>query len=154
MTAKRTDFELTADHYRWAKRARRKYGQSKEYWLELIARQCGRCAFSGAPLFFNSAAGTPVAGGHSQHPLYAVVDHSWPGSDQHGHEIVSNDLNDLKGHLPPELFAAQQRTKAWKQMMIRWREEAIQKPEDRSIFHALRGRRPTNRLHLSRSARR
>jgi hypothetical protein len=133
-------FELTPDHQRWASAPVRtsRYRHPKKYWLELIAKQRGLCAFSRAPLLFSSADGTPVKGGQSQHPIYAVVDHRSPGSDSLGHQIVSNDLNDLKGHLNPELFDALRRTKEWKRLMRRWRAQAVNNPRDREAFRAIR----------------
>ena len=134
------NFQLTSDHHRWAgtTQRRRKYRRPKSYWLELIAHQRGRCAFSGAPLLFQSAAGTPVTGGQSQHPIYAVVDHRSPGTDELGYQVVSNDLNDLKGHLNPRLFNALRKTKAWKELMRRWREQALNDPNDRKAFWVIR----------------
>ena len=133
-------FILTPDHERWANvRLRtREYKRPKPFWLDLITQQRGLCAFSGAPLLFGSSDGTPVAGGHSQHPIYAVVDHSSPGTDSHGYQIVSNDLNDLKGHLNPELFDALRRTNAWMLLMERWRKQALVDSSDRSAFRLLR----------------
>jgi hypothetical protein len=133
-----TSFTLTPDHRRWAASAQRKYGQGLEYWLSLIASQRGLCALSRAPLLFDAHAGTPVAGGDSQHPIYAVVDHCLPGSDEQGHQIVSNDLNDLKGHLPAAPFAALRRTRAWKDLMAAWREQVLKDPNDRDAFRAIR----------------
>jgi hypothetical protein len=130
-------FALTQDHERWVKSACRKYGRSREYWRDLIRRQRGTCAFSGAPLFFDATSGTPVKGGPSQHPLYAVVDHCAPGSDAYGHEIVCNDLNDIKGHLPYDCFQALRRAKAWQQFILRWRQQAERNP-DRAALRALR----------------
>lgn len=130
-------FVLTVDHEGWVKRASRRYRHSREYWRELICLQHGICAFSGAPLLFDAASGTPVKGKGSQHPLYAVVDHCAPGSDDYGHEIVCNDLNDIKGHLPYDCFQALRVTDAWRQFMLRWRQQAERDP-DRSALRALR----------------
>ncbi len=70
-------FELTPDHQRWANVPvrRRRYRRPKKFWLDLIAKQRGLCALSRAPLLFGSADGTPIKGGQSQHPIYAVADH-------------------------------------------------------------------------------
>lgn len=133
-------FELTLDHHRWASAPQRKrrYRRPTSFWLALIESQRGLCALSDAPLLFHAAAGTPLKGGHSQHPIYAVVDHLSPANDQGGFQIVSNDLNDLKGHLPRDLFGALQRTRTWKALMRRWREQALRDPYDREAFRALR----------------
>ena len=133
-------FELTGDHRRWASsRARSKrYRRPKQFWLDLIEKQRGLCAFSHVPLLFGSADGTPIKGSHSQHPVYAVVDHISPGSDSRGYMIVSNDLNDLKGHLNLKLFGALRRTAAWKRLMRRWRGQAESDHRNRNAFRAIR----------------
>jgi hypothetical protein len=147
-------FVLNDDHKRWARSANRKYGGGVNYWLCMIRKQRGLSILSKAPLLFDATSGTPVAGGHSQHPLYAVVDHCSPGIDEHGHQIVSNDLNDLKGHLPVALFSALRRTSAWRELMKRWRKQALCDPGKRAAFHALRGAPYNKSLKRTRSARR
>lgn len=131
-------FELMPDHQRWAQRARGKYGRTKEAWLNLIALQEGCCALSGAPLLFDAQSGTPVAGGQGAHPLYAAVDHIAPGRSDHGYQIVSYDLNDLKGHLPVRLFRCLQSTEAWQELMSAWREQALKDAHDRDAFRCIR----------------
>lgn len=133
-----TTFQITADHHRWAKSAARKYGHGKSYWLELIARQQGRCNFSGVQLLFDAASGTPIAGGQGVHPIYAAVDHCSPGCDDLGHQIVSYDLNDLKGHLPPDCFKDLCSNPSWKELMNKWREQAEQSTENREAFRSIR----------------
>lgn len=131
-------FQLTADHRRWAAGARRKYHGTAEAWLGLIERQGGLCAFSAAPLLFDAASGTAVANGQGVHPLYAAVDHIAPGSDEHGHQIVSYDLNDLKGHLPLRFFRDLQASASWQQLMGEWRAQALKDSGDRSAFQRIR----------------
>lgn len=131
-------FSLTADHRRWAKSAKRKYGQPMAHWLELIESQQGRCVFSEAPLLFDSASGTAQKNGHGVHPLYAAVDHCAPGCDTLGHQLVSYDLNDLKGHLPPACFKDLCATPSWKRLMQRWREQAERDPSDRDALRSIR----------------
>jgi hypothetical protein len=131
-------FLITADHHRWAKSAARKYGHGKSYWLELIALQQGRCAFSGIQLLFDAASGTAVAGGKGVHPIYAAVDHCAPGRDDLGHQIVSYDLNDLKGHLPLDCFKDLCATSSWQGLMAKWRVQAEQNNEDCEAFRAIR----------------
>jgi len=131
-------FTITSDHHRWAKSAARKYGHGKSYWLELIIQQKGRCGFSDAKLLFDAASGTPVAGGPGVHPLYAAVDHTSPGCDDLGHKIVSYDLNDLKGHLPPDCFENLCGTPCWKRLMVKWREQAEKSSSDREAFRIIR----------------
>jgi hypothetical protein len=117
-------FEFTDAQRRWVTRAAQKHGRGVAYWLDLIARQRARCAFSRVPLLFDSQSGTAQPGGRGVHPLYAAVDHSDPGNDNLGHEIVSYDLNDIKGHLPPDCFADLRHTPAWARLMRKWREQA------------------------------
>jgi hypothetical protein len=107
-------------------------------WLARIQKQRGLCALSDAPLRFDSKSGTAVAGGRGVHPLYAAVDHVSPGSTAHGHQIVSYDLNDLKGHLPKRLFDALKRTRAWKDLMDAWRTHAHAERADHATFRSLR----------------
>lgn len=136
--------EFTADHRRWAKNRQRLYGHTQAYYLDLIESQAGCCAFSNAPLRFDAASGTSIAGGLGCHPLYAAFDHTAPGSDHEGHQIVSFALNDLKGHLPYDCFLALAQTSAWHRLMKAWREYAAEAPDDREGFYALlRQRDPT-----------
>jgi hypothetical protein len=131
-------FLITTDHHRWAKSAARKYGYGKSYWLELIERQQGRCCLSGVQLLFDTASGTAVAGGEGVHPLYAAVDHRSPGCDDLGHQIVSYDLNDLKGHLPAACFKDLCATPSWRELMAKWRAQAEKGTENREAFCAIR----------------
>ena len=132
---------ITADHLRWAKNRQRLYGQTRDYYLTLIERQEGRCAFSGVLLKFGSSSGTPIAGGIGCHPLYASLDHCAPNSDASGHQIVSYALNDLKGHLPLSCFLALAQTEAWRELMASWSRQAEEDSEDREGFYALLRRR-------------
>jgi len=131
---KNSKFNFTTDHHRWAKSAQRKYGYTRKYWLDLVAEQKSRCAFSGVMLRFDAASGTPEAGGHGVHPIYAAVDHRYPGSDKLGHQIVCYDLNDLKGHLPPDCFEDLCASASWKKLMERWRKQAEIDPDNRDAF--------------------
>jgi hypothetical protein len=129
--------ELSSDHRRWAKNSQRRYGHTQAYYLDLITRQAGRCAFSGVALRFDAASGTSTADGTGCHPLYAALDHSAPASDAQGHQIVCFALNDLKGHLPYNLFLALVRTTEWQRLMTEWRQQADEDPDDREGFYAL-----------------
>jgi hypothetical protein len=131
-------FTITSDHQRWAKSAARKYGHTKAYWLELIAKQRGLCGFSDTVLLFDAESGTPKKGGEASHPIYAVIDHCAPGCDDRGHEIVCYDLNDLKGNLPFDCFKALRATPAGLELMSRWRAQAEKNPADREAFLAAR----------------
>lgn len=130
-------FETNEHHKRWANNARRRYGQTQQYYLDLIRTQKGLCAFSGAPLLFDSPHGTPVANGRGCHPLYAALDHRAPGTDAQGHCIVSYALNDVKGHLPHACFVALAKTKAWRRLMDEWHRLAGIEQNTREDFYAL-----------------
>lgn len=132
-------FQITEDHERWAKNASRKcrkYGESRQFWIDLIREQNGKCALTGAPLFFDSQKGTPQKGGPGCHPLYAAVDHIMPRRADKGFQILCYDINDLKGHLPPPLFDALKRTEEWKTFTKEWRRIA-ESSADRSALGKL-----------------
>lgn len=63
-----TQFEISTDHRRWARRAKQKYGRTVAYWLDLLAKQQGCCAFSGVRMLFDSESGTAQAGGAGRAP--------------------------------------------------------------------------------------
>lgn len=130
-------FEINSHHKRWASNAKQRYGRAREYYLELVRVQEGRCAFSDVPLLFDAADGTPVKGGHGCHPLYAALDHRAPGSDEQGHHVVCYALNDLKGHLPHDCFIALVETAAWQRLMAAWRHQASLDSSNRKSFYAL-----------------
>lgn len=132
------DFQLTPEHRRWARSASRKYSRPLRYWIELITKQQGLCAFSEVQLRFDSESGTPQKGGAGVHPIYAAVDHCSPGSDDAGHEIVSYDLNDLKAHLPLDCFSDLKATPSWQRLMEKWRAQATLDPHDREAFRRIR----------------
>src|SRR5205823_1505688 len=119
------------------KNRQRMYGRTQSYYLDLIARQGGRCAFSRVLLRFDAVSGTSIAGGLGCHPLYAALDHTAPGSDHEGHQIVSYALNDLKGHLPYDCFHALAQSPAWQRLMHAWRVQEAEDTEDREGFYAL-----------------
>lgn len=129
--------ELDPHHRRWAKNHQRRYGRTQAYYLDLIIRQAGLCAFSGVALRFDAASGTSTADGIGCHPLYAALDHSAPGSDAQGHQVVSYALNDLKGHLPHDCFLALVQTPAWQSLMTEWRRQADEDADDREGFYSL-----------------
>jgi hypothetical protein len=130
-------FEINEHHKRWVKNAKTRYGRTQQYYLDLIRAQKGLCAFSGAPLLFDSTNGTPVANSRGCHPLYAALDHRAPGTDAQGHCIASYALNDVKGHLPHACFIALAETTAWRQLMDAWRSLASLKQSTRQDFYAL-----------------
>ncbi len=129
--------DFTDDHKRWAKNRRRLYGRTQQYYLDIIARQNGCCALSRVSLKFDAISGTPIGGGVGCHPLYAALDHTAPGSDREGHQIVSYALNDLKGHLPYECFLALKQSQAWQKLMTAWQEQAAEDADDREAFYSL-----------------
>jgi len=118
----------------WANR--RKQGLNSSELQRLIIKQKGRCALSGALMIFDKACGTPKPNGQGCHPLYAAVDHVYPGKEN-GHQLVCYDLNDLKGHLPYKVFTELQNTNAWKKLMTQWRLQSEEDPMDISAFKSL-----------------
>lgn len=132
------NFVLTDDHRRWARSRQRTYGGSTKDYLLLICKQGGRCAFSNVPLIFAaSEGGGSIPGGRGCHPVYAALDHCAPGSDCQGFQVVSYALNDLKGHLPIDCFAALCRTAAWRRLMRAWRRQHRRDISDREAFRSL-----------------
>ncbi|MCL0063809.1 hypothetical protein M1N83_01180 [Dehalococcoidia bacterium] len=131
-------FDFTRDHHKWAERAQGKYGQSKNDWLDLIAKQEGRCAISGVMLRFDADSGTAREGGPGVHPIYASVDRRSPGSDKHGYQIVCYDLNDLKAALPHDCFEELRDCASWKKLMERWRKQAEIDSDNRDAFKKIR----------------
>lgn len=128
-------FQITEDHERWAKNAKRKYKKPKQFWLDLIKKQNGKCALTQAGLLFNKKAGTPKKGkGKGCHPLYAAVDHINPSRANKGFQILCYDINDLKGHLPIPLFDDLIKTKAWKKLVKNWGKAADSSPRKRNTF--------------------
>lgn len=127
-------FEFTAEQLNWA--AKRRQGVGTLRLRELVEKQQGKCALSGAPLIFDKQHGTP-APGRSCHPLYAAVDHIAPQSGEAGFQLVCYDLNDLKGHLPQALFRVLARSTEWRDLMSSWRALAESDPHNVLGFRAL-----------------
>jgi len=130
------NFEITGEHLRWAKSAKRKYHKSIGFWTDLIQRQAGKCALTKACLLFDLVSGTPQAGRQGCHPLYASVDHISPGQTELGFQILCCDINDLKGYLPTPLFNALIKTKEWKHFADEWKGLA-DSSSDRMVFKNL-----------------
>lgn len=132
--------ELTKEQIKWAKNASRryrKYGKGIEYWRNLIIKQNAKCNLSGVDLIFKKEDGTSKKGGEGCHPLYAAVDHVKPGDGETDFQIICYDLNDLKGHLPFNLFNALRKTKEWFNFINDWNKLADEKPLDREAFKRL-----------------
>jgi len=112
---------LTQQELEWAKRAKRK---SRQYPVDrktieaILVRQNGRCYLSRAKLIFDKSLGTPSRG-RGCHPLYASLDHITPGGTEV--QVVCYALNDLKGHLPRDVFDELKNQPSWKRLMRRWR---------------------------------
>jgi len=120
----------------WA--AKRRQGLSPSELKALLLKQGERCALSGARMLFDKKSGTPQKSGHGVHPLYPAVDQIEPGNPKRGHQIVCYALNDVKGHMPFECFKKLRRTRAWKELMLRWRTEAEgHHRRDREAFRRL-----------------
>jgi hypothetical protein len=149
MTRQLDRFHLTDDHRRWARTRQRKYGGKTDDYLTLIHRQRGRCALSDVPLIFDTREGGGfVPGGPGCHPVYAALDHCAPGSDCHGFQIISYALNDLKGHLPVDCFAALCQSAAWLRLMQAWRRQHRRNASDREAFRGLLRKSETQRPRL------
>lgn len=131
-----TTIQTTKDRERWIRNARRKYKGTTQSWIDLIKRQNGKCALTGAQLLFDVKNGTCKKGGSGCHPLYASVDHINPQRTDQGFQILCYDINDLKGHLPPLLFNALKQTKEWKRFIKKWRKLA-KSQGGRKIFKKL-----------------
>jgi len=113
--------------------------RTRQFWLGLILEQNGKCKITGAKLFFNVKYGTPVRERFGCHPLYATVDHIIPGREDGGLQIVCQDINDLKAHLPKPLFDALKNTKKWLKFSDNWKKmaEPAEIAEKRGIFKML-----------------
>ena len=128
--------QITNDHIRWIKSARRKYGKTIQFWISLLQQQAGKCALTKSKILFDAESGTPQKGENGCHPLYAAVDHINPGRNDLGFQILCYDINDLKGHLPPPLFNALTKTKEWKRFINEWKRLA-ESSSDRRVFKKL-----------------
>ncbi len=129
------EYKLSPVQEEWA--SKRKQRLSPSMLKELIKKQRGRCALSGAEMIFEKEYGNPNIRTQGCHPLYAAVDHIAPGNDLYGHQLVCYDLNDLKGHLPYKIFKELRITSAWKQLMKEWCELADNDRMDIEAFKRL-----------------
>lgn len=129
------DYELTPAQVQWA--SKRKHGMSPSRLKELIKKQEGRCALSGAEMIFEKEHGNPNINTEGCHPLYAAIDHISPSDDSYGCQLVCYDLNDLKGHLPFKIFKELRLTESWKQLMEEWRSLAEKDRMDIEAFKKL-----------------
>lgn len=127
-------YKLTREQSVWAKR--RKQGLASEGLRRLIVKQKGRCALSCAKMVFDKKQGTPEKDGKGVHPLYAAVDHVSPG-DSSEFQLVCYALNDLKGHLPKDCFMALAKTKPWRRLMRKWKQQSERAANNRSAFRNL-----------------
>lgn len=124
----------------WA--SKRKQNISPHVLTKLVMRQNGRCKLSGAKMIFDKGEGTPQEG-RGCHPLCAAVDHISPGNPAVGVQLVCYALNDLKGHLPLDCFQALAKTKEWRKLMRRWRDQALKDPDNhRAFVNLIRPRHP------------
>ena len=128
-------YKLSPDQERWTSKKRQ--GASPTRLKQILCDQKGLCSLSGAPLLFDVIEGTPKVNGPGCHPLYPAVDHIDPGNPKGGFQIICYALNDLKGHLPLDCFLALSETKAWKNLMQAWKEQAERDPRDRSALMRL-----------------
>ncbi len=70
------DYQLSPSQIEWARK--RKQDLSPARLKELVLKQKGRCALSGARMIFEKKYGTPKINAAGCHPLYAAVDHISP----------------------------------------------------------------------------
>lgn len=129
------DYQLSPSQIEWARK--RKQDLSPAHLKELVLKQKGRCALSGARMIFEKEYGTPKINTAGCHPLYAAVDHISPSNQGYGHQLVCYDLNDLKGHLPNKLFTELQNTSARKHLMQQWKSQAENDLMDIDAFKVL-----------------
>lgn len=129
------EFILNPLQERWA--SKRRQGVSASVVKRILVEQKGLCALSNAPMVFDVGECTPHKGGRGCHPLCPAVDHIDPGNRSGGIQIVCYALNDLKGHLPVDCFDALRRSKPWKLLMLRWKQQAEKEPTDRHAFARL-----------------
>ncbi|MBI4802764.1 MAG: hypothetical protein HY796_09615 [Elusimicrobia bacterium] len=126
---------LTKFHREWASKSKQKVSPSE---LRLFVKnKRGCCTLSGVKMIFDKKQGTPEPGGKGCHPLYAAVDHISPENPKAGFQLICYALNDLKGHLPLTCFKALSKTKAWKELMRKWKQQAQKNPDDRDAFRNL-----------------
>ena len=134
-------FQLSGIHEHWINKACLKFrnpptGEKKKVYLgRLIRENEGRCAWSRIPLFFKVKYRTATAKNGGCHPFSASLDHTKPGSDEEGLEIVCYVLNDIKGQLPEPCFRALQKTRAWKDLMARLYDQWRKVPHDTDAIH-------------------
>jgi hypothetical protein len=129
---KEDNYELTPAQAEWT--SKRRHGLSPSRLKELIKKQKGRCALSGAEMIFEKEHGNPNVNTRGCHPLYAAIDHISPSDDSYGHQLVCYDLNDLKGYLPYKIFKELQLTGAWRELMDEWRSLAEKDRMDIEAF--------------------
>jgi hypothetical protein len=129
------DYKLTPAQMQWA--SKRRHGMSPSRLKELIIKQRGRCALSGAEMIFDKEHGNPNVNTQGCHPLYAAVDHISPSNSSFGYQLVCYDLNDLKGHLPYKIFRELLLTGAWRQLMREWLSLAEKNHMDINAFKEL-----------------
>lgn len=129
-----SDFELSHVQIDWIRRCAKNHKLPVRYVEDLIRKQRGCCAWSGAKLFYDKPRGKAFRGGLGVHPLYASLDHCSPGSNLEGHQIVCYALNDLKGHIPFDCFRELQQSSPWVRIMDRWKQQAKVDPDDRISF--------------------
>lgn len=126
---------MTKFQREWASKRKQKVSPPKLRLL--VEKNRGCCGLSGAKMIFNKKQGTPQKEGNGCHPLYAAVDHISPGNPQAGFQLICYALNDLKGHLPLACFKALSKTKAWKELMRKWKQQAQKNTNSRGIFRNL-----------------
>lgn len=128
-------FKLSAAQERWAAKPRRDCSSVER--RELLIRQQGLCAFSGAEMVFEPQSQNMRKSGPGCHPLYPTLDHIAPGTKDHGLKIICHGLNDIKGQLPLGLFRVLLASEPWRKLMEAWRDQAEKNSEDFEAFRRI-----------------
>jgi hypothetical protein len=126
------EYELDSSQEYWA--SKRKQGVPPSQLKQMLIKQKGLCALSGAPLLFDLGERTPETRGLGCHSLCPAVDHIDPSNPNSDVQIICHRLNDLKGFMPLDCFNALRATEPWKTLMYKWKEQAEKNPKDRNAF--------------------
>lgn len=127
------DYKLSRAESAWAKR-QEQYGKDPSRLKELIIRQKGKCAFSGAPLYFDAKHG-PDIHGYECHPLYAEVDYIMGRHPDYYCQIVCSQLNRMKDRVAD--FGKIPSTPEWAELMKSWKAQAEKDPMDITALRKL-----------------
>jgi hypothetical protein len=132
--------KLTRDQIAWANKiwAERKIGKRKSasFLKKLIIWQKGKCALSGASLYFDAKYGRDIDGNRC-HPLYAEIDYVMISPTEYTCKIVCSRLNELKDRIAE--FGEIPYTAEWIKLLKRWKALAEKDPMNIRAFEELVG---------------